>query len=113
LGSARIALEYCHDHHPGCQKPEAGYVPLRLIRLWKEDNALGCQLQQMQVPTEAPYATLSYCWGSSDHFRTTSSNLEEHTRLITFHDLPLTLQHAIIVTHDLGLQYIWIDAICK
>jgi hypothetical protein len=113
LRRAGNALKYCLAHHRGCQKPEASYVPLRLVRLWRQDNALCCQLQHTQVPQEVQYATLSYCWGNSHHFHTTSSNLEDHMRGVTFEELPLTLQHAIIVTYDLGLQYIWIDAICK
>ena len=31
---------------------------------------------------------------------------------IRYEELPLTFQHAIAVTRNLGIRYLWIDAIC-
>ncbi|MCJ1385497.1 hypothetical protein MMC17_008620 [Xylographa soralifera] len=58
------------------------------------------------------YIALSYCWGRSKSLTTTSQNLAAHCRTISFKALPGTFQDAIIITQRLGIQYIWIDALC-
>src|SRR5947207_370926 len=40
----------------------------------------------------APYLCLSHCWGRAHPFRTKSSTLEQHQRLIEFDALPQTFQ---------------------
>jgi hypothetical protein len=55
------------------------------------------------------YVCLSYCWGESPKFTTTKETIEARKKCIDFKELPKTLQHAIVVTRALGIQYIWID----
>jgi Heterokaryon incompatibility protein (HET) len=45
-------------------------------------------------------------------YKTTLSTLEKRKDRIEFRDLPLTYQHAVEVTRNLGLRYLWIDALC-
>src|SRR2546430_2701861 len=52
--------------------------------------------------------TLSYTWGDGPRYKTTIP--EKH--LIALEKLPLTFQEAIMVSHRLGVRYLWIDAIC-
>ena len=40
------------------------------------------------------------------------SNLASWQSKISFHNLPQTIKDAIIVTAELGLEYLWIDALC-
>lgn len=63
---------------------------------------------------EAPghYITLSYCWGKSQALRTLKSNLSKHKKGIQADEMPKTLQDAVIATRNLGVRFLWIDALC-
>lgn len=59
------------------------------------------------------YIALSYCWGSSGPFcTTTNENYEERIRDIALDQLPQTLADAVTVTRKLGKAHLWIDALC-
>ncbi|KAJ4294299.1 hypothetical protein N0V90_007989 [Kalmusia sp. IMI 367209] len=58
------------------------------------------------------YATLSYCWGRADFIKTTRENLSTFLDDIPFEHLPKTFQDAIYIAKRLGLEFIWIDALC-
>jgi hypothetical protein len=59
------------------------------------------------------YATLSYCWGKKELTKLLKSNYDTMTTSgISVHNLPLTFRDAITATNRLGLEYIWIDALC-
>jgi hypothetical protein len=59
------------------------------------------------------YAILSYCWGPAlDNLKTTLETLEEFKKNIPYAQLPKTVQDAVIITRALGLQFLWIDALC-
>ncbi|TGO50008.1 hypothetical protein BCON_0194g00190 [Botryotinia convoluta] len=58
------------------------------------------------------YIALSYCWGGSQSFTTTTFTLEHYMRGFDIDNLPLTFKDTIFVARKLGIQYIWIDALC-
>jgi hypothetical protein len=61
------------------------------------------------------YLTLSHRWGSSTSLeatKTMKANLTLNTMTISFSSLPLTFQHAIIITRRFGYRYLWIDSLC-
>ncbi|KAF2024130.1 hypothetical protein EK21DRAFT_51272, partial [Setomelanomma holmii] len=61
------------------------------------------------------YATLSHCWGPEglpDQAKTTQEALELHKQEIRTEHLPRTFRDAIHATKGLGLEYLWIDALC-
>lgn len=58
------------------------------------------------------YAALSYCWGPGTQVKTLQGNLEEHKRSIGVARLPQTIQDAIRATRELGIRYLWVDALC-
>jgi hypothetical protein len=60
----------------------------------------------------APYATLSYCWGGDQPFKTTAENFLLMQESLDYNSLPKTIQDAIVVTRQIGLRYLWIDALC-
>jgi hypothetical protein len=59
-----------------------------------------------------PYVTLSYCWGDRGNYWTTSSNILERMKEIVMDDLPGTIRDAVLITRELGLRYLWVDALC-
>ncbi|KAF2741511.1 HET-domain-containing protein, partial [Polyplosphaeria fusca] len=58
------------------------------------------------APVDVKYVALSYLWGTnkSSHPRESDGKLPA--------DVPSTIQDAITVTLNLGLQYLWVDAYC-
>lgn len=59
------------------------------------------------------YAALSYCWGTGRSFTTTASNFQQYLSTgFKVSDLPRTLRHAVEVTRDVEIKYLWIDALC-
>lgn len=58
------------------------------------------------------YVALSYCWGESTPFTTTSSTLRSRLQGFLVSSMPLTLRDAVKVTKGLGIRYLWIDALC-
>jgi hypothetical protein len=60
------------------------------------------------------YIALSYRWGSHPYegYITTTKNLSSRKRNLVEHELPTTFQDAIHITRSLGVQYLWIDAVC-
>lgn len=58
------------------------------------------------------YTILSYSWGLGTSLKTTPETLAARERGIPYDDLPLTLRHAVKVTRELGVKYLWIDALC-
>lgn len=58
------------------------------------------------------YTALSHRWGEKNPYATTRTNLEAYKTSVPLDDLPKSFQDAITLTRKLGLQYLWIDALC-
>lgn len=58
------------------------------------------------------YTALSYVWGDPSQFKTTSYTLHSALTGLPVELLPATIQDAIRVTREIGLDYIWVDSIC-
>ena len=58
------------------------------------------------------YVTLSHCWGNTSTLTTTAITLEDRKSGIELSKVSRTFRDAIRVTQKLGLQYLWIDALC-
>ena len=58
------------------------------------------------------YLTLSHCWGRLLPLTTTSKTLLVRKEGICSSLLPKTFLDAVSVTRQMGIQYIWIDALC-
>lgn len=100
-------LEDCLNNHTSCPKPEIGRLPTRVIEILDDDN-----LRITSGDGEGHYAALSYCWGGEQTFVATTDRLSSMKRGFSTSDLPQTLQDAVKATLRLGLQYLWVDALC-
>jgi len=58
------------------------------------------------------YAALSHCWGKARGGHLSTGNLNQYMESLSLHTLPQTFQDAVRVCRDLGIRYIWIDALC-
>ncbi|RTE83180.1 hypothetical protein BHE90_002251 [Fusarium euwallaceae] len=114
--SSRLAarwLQICVAEHPTCTSycgSDLPPLPTRVIDVGTKGSTEGRLL--ISRGRRALYVALSHCWGSSPIFTMTSKNIAELQTKVQFSDLPLTFQHAIEVTRDLGVHYIWIDSLC-
>ncbi|KAF4840937.1 hypothetical protein CGCSCA4_v009786 [Colletotrichum siamense] len=80
---------------------------------WKGPDADGYgEVYEVYPAPVAPYATLSYCWGGDQDAKTLRSNFASYQDHIDFSTLPTTIQDAAIVTIQIGLSYLWVDAMC-
>jgi hypothetical protein len=61
---------------------------------------------------ERRYATLSYCWGKSRSFITTTRSLRLRQSRVDYLSLPNTFKDAIQISRGLNIRYLWIDACC-
>jgi hypothetical protein len=88
--------------------------PKRLVDLDAfGDYSTAVRLQDASGIRET-YAALSYCWGTVEEqrFTTTSSNLNSRMSRIAYNEVPKTFQHAFQISKFLGIRYLWIDALC-
>ncbi|KAI1473549.1 HET-domain-containing protein, partial [Daldinia eschscholtzii] len=104
-------LSYCMKHDEPCNPPDKTFVPHRLLYVGSNDGVEPFLIE----PTEpTAYACLSYCWGDDveDVLRTTTSNLNDHYKEVSFCSMPGSVQDAVRVCRGLGIMYLWVDSIC-
>ena len=58
------------------------------------------------------YATLSHCWGGQLSCITTTKNYQERMAGMPWEEIPRTFRDAIRYCVELGIFYLWIDALC-
>lgn len=58
------------------------------------------------------YIALSHCWGKTRPLVTTTVTLPDRVKGIPLKDMPRTFQDAVIITRELGIEYLWIDSLC-
>jgi hypothetical protein len=107
---ARMWLNNCIETHFQCAQPDYVVPPTRLLDV---TGVKVCLLHSSDIREKRPdYATLSYCWGGQMGLQTTKDTSANHQRGITTSELPRTLLDAVTVTRQLGLKYLWVDALC-
>jgi Heterokaryon incompatibility protein (HET) len=57
--------------------------------------------------------TLSHCWGTGHVPRLSQTSLQLALVYILVENLPETFRDAIYITRRPGLEYIWIDSLCR
>jgi hypothetical protein len=90
------------------------FRPTRLLDLEHFGDSQDLVLVSTSLLGDLSYVTLSHCWGASviRPLSTTTSNLENRMRSISFATLPLTFQDAVQITRKLKIRYLWIDSLC-
>jgi hypothetical protein len=110
---ANFWLQDCLANHDCSHDPnEDPFLPSRVINVLGVDNQREPVLLETNGMIRAKYAALSYRWGKCKLFRTTETNYAERCQSIPLETLPMTFKDTIRMTIALGLQYLWIDALC-
>lgn len=95
--------------HESCESHSQSPLPRRLLYFGSSNFKL--------IETQGElgsYVALSYCWGgeSENNLRTLSCNLEQMKTGISWEDLPPVFKNAVTVSQNLGIEMVWIDALC-
>lgn len=111
----RSWIRECDEKHTYCKilrKALSGQQrPARLIDVGVGGSEGVCICKDVSAGAEQ-YAALSYCWGGNQESKTVKAKLEERCKGFTLTDLSKTLPEAVFTTRELGLRYLWVDAIC-
>ncbi|KAI0555811.1 HET-domain-containing protein [Xylaria curta] len=100
-------------HGAVCEQPPwlaPGVVWPRNLRLI--DVVLRCIVD---APISCSYFTLSYVWGSEkEPLQSTTQNIEalQAPGSLDSYALPKTIEDAIWLTREMGVNYLWIDRLC-
>jgi hypothetical protein len=98
-----------HGHSKCSVQRELPCLPRRVI--YVGDDAQHVKLQEGKSE-RAAYVALSYCWGGPQDVITTLKTLERNIAGLDVSSLPQTIIDAIKTTRNLGLKYLWVDALC-
>lgn len=107
----------CEVEHPYC-RPDfqvegrdslAHILPKRLIYVGGDDELI--QIRETRR-NAFPYVALSYCWGRTIGVRLTKANSQQLSSSVSAKDLLPVHRDAITITRKLGVQYLWVDALC-
>ncbi|KDR84391.1 hypothetical protein GALMADRAFT_711074 [Galerina marginata CBS 339.88] len=104
-------IDECSKNHKSCGTTVTPELPTRVLDVGMPNGTTEPRLI-LSLGQAALYATLSYCWGGQVPLVTTSESLNQHLSCLPFATLPQTFKDAVTVTRQLGLQYLWIDALC-
>ena len=105
-------IQQCTGSHAHCSAAECiPQLPTRVIDVGGLYGDEGPRLLVTQGKY-SQYACLSYCWGGPQPMKLTRANLAQFQATIPFSSLPYSLQDAMWWTRQLGLRYLWIDALC-
>jgi hypothetical protein len=101
----------CEKFHPHCHIREFPPLPGRVLNIGKPGEQEKIKLIA-GAEIRAKYVALSYRWGQFSSIKTSRDTLEQHLARIAWDSLPKTFQDAISLCWGLGVQYLWIDALC-
>jgi len=112
-------LQTCENLHHKCLIASPPFMPSRILRLSRAADGADVYVSLVMTtgwnkkrPQICNYSTLSYYWGGEQELKLNADSMEDLLRGIKASLLPQTLQDAVRVTWNLGLQFIWIDCLC-
>ncbi|KAK4176541.1 heterokaryon incompatibility protein-domain-containing protein [Triangularia setosa] len=103
--------------HKACRLPHDAppFQPTRLIAVGTVDHPklhiMNTKTDLFEIP-DRKYIALSHCWGGNIACKLTTSRHRFMRHYITESTLPLNFRHAIAITRQLEIPYLWIDSLC-
>ena len=115
-------LRDCDAKHAECRKNfgssghRAREYPARLIAIEKSFiRLIDTKHIDVSGPEPLKYLALSYTWGDKtvhERYFTTTETYDQHCKAIPIRSLPNLFVDALTITRNLGIRYLWIDALC-
>jgi len=98
-----------HKHQRLEAIPGSTILPARILHIVNNASQV-----VLQTPSDIDleYTALSHCWGSLQPATLTSNTLERFKSGVDTAELPQTFKDAILLSHTLGIHYLWIDSLC-
>ena len=104
-------LSDCTENHKCYSVKTRPVLPTRIIAINMERD--GDARIMLGNGRAGDYLALSYCWGAGPHPHSlTTQNRQQYVISLPINDLPNTLANVIRTTRRLGLQFLWIGALC-
>ncbi|KAK2931074.1 Heterokaryon incompatibility [Fusarium oxysporum f. sp. vasinfectum] len=100
----------CVKDHKLC-KQDKSTLPTRILDIGSAGDDKICLAESEALKPEK-YVALSYCWGRNPSIKALTGNLEDMKTGIGLGELPAAYTDAIALTRELGVRYLWIDALC-
>ncbi|KAH8588750.1 heterokaryon incompatibility protein-domain-containing protein [Bisporella sp. PMI_857] len=88
------------------------WAPTRVLDLGVTSSTWKLCIPAVDSVPVPGYTTMSHRWGDSHFLKLTSDSLEIFRSGLPISRLPQAFQDAISITKDLGIRFIWIDALC-
>ncbi|KAF5547940.1 hypothetical protein FPHYL_10065, partial [Fusarium phyllophilum] len=106
-------LERCTKSHPACGADGTYGMPTRVIDVGNGKQGDQLRLVVTDQSMKGNYLALSYCWGlGTDTFTLNHKTMEGMLRGIDESRLVAAHRDTITLACQLGIRYIWIDALC-
>ncbi|KAF5562339.1 hypothetical protein FNAPI_3235 [Fusarium napiforme] len=103
------ACEIEHDH---CPQRHSTALPKRVLKIANNSVSLYISQKKDVQTEEQGYVALSYRWGNNLPLRLTKNTMGDFIKGYPISKLPQTLEDAVRISHNLGFNLIWIDALC-
>jgi len=123
FGQAEIWLSRCLSYHNSCREQSVAEIdpvsqlPNRLLDLSHGTSVLVVNVIEWissglaTISEFSEYCTLSYRWGTTSHDCVLTAPFETLLEL-PLSSMPQTFKDGITATHNLGIRFLWIDALC-
>jgi hypothetical protein len=111
-------LQKCQsDHGSECgwyasSASDDPHLPTRVIDVGKPGDGSPAPKLLVSRGVRAGYLALSHCWGGQIDTTLKTDCLDEFLQALPWARLARNFQDAIQITRDLGIRYLWIDALC-
>ncbi|KAF5611434.1 uncharacterized protein FSUBG_2267 [Fusarium subglutinans] len=111
ISRLREWLQTCNKDHKSTEADSTEYLKPLMGTLRVIDTVDNCV---KEVDTPCDYICLSYVWGTGSQTQYTTKTRGQLSKPggLGHAELPQTVLDAIKVTKELGIRYIWIDALC-
>jgi hypothetical protein len=114
MDAIKLWVRKCTDSHDRCKSHSPKALPARLLDVMAGVDLIKL-VETKRIATQEPrsYTALSHCWGNpKDLLTTTKATRRRKLNGILLEELPQTFLDAVLITRKLGVQYLWIDALC-